>query len=265
MNEIAPVSSSSDTMLVFLDRVLRDPTIEIARLEQIIALHERVSAREAKRQYAEAMNAVQREMPQVSKDRANPHTRSRYATYEEIDDAIRPIYTRQGFSIAFETETRGERTSVRCMVSHVGGHSEGKYQLESGPDVAGSKGTANKVEVQGVGSIVSYLKRYTLQAAFAVAVKNDETDDDGEGARRPGRQQQIQTRAPHPLDEPNGTKWLQNLARLLEEAKTTDDVQTLVNDVSVRRTLDDQATPSLIKTTIEGYFTAAFARVGAAA
>ena len=42
MNDLAPI----ETMLTFTERVLRDPTIDVTKLEQIIALQERVSARD---------------------------------------------------------------------------------------------------------------------------------------------------------------------------------------------------------------------------
>lgn len=168
----------------FLERATRDPSLDVAKIEQLIALQERLLDREAKRQFAEAMNALQIEMPQIKKDRANPHMHSRYATYESIDAILRPLYSKHGFSVRFTTRGQGNRIRVGCTVSHVGGHSQSEVELESGPDVAGARGTANKTEVQGVGSIVTYLKRYTLMAAFAVAVQDDETDDDGTGSRK---------------------------------------------------------------------------------
>lgn len=196
----------------FLERAVRDPSIDVVKLEQIIALQERVLDREAKRQFAAAMNALQAEMTPISRDRTNPHAHSRYATYEAIDAILRPLYTRHGFSVRFTTHAAQNRIRVGCTVSHVGGHSEQEHELESGPDTAGARGQANKTEVQGVGSIVSYLKRYTLMAAFAVALQDDETDDDGESLRR---RDAINRDVPMPEPAGNGRDpwdlWLETL------------------------------------------------------
>lgn len=209
----------------FLERATRDPSIDVAKLEQLIALQERIADREAKRQFAEAMNAMQAEMTPIGKDRTNPHTKSRYATYEAIDEILRPLYTRHGFSVRFTTHAQGGRIRVACTVSHIGGHTETEHELESGPDLTGSRGQANKTEVQGIGSIVSYLKRYTLMAAFAVAVTDDETDDDGNGGYRapppPDRREQFNREVPMDAKRANGAApadtnawdiWLDTLA-----------------------------------------------------
>jgi hypothetical protein len=167
----------------FLERAVRDPSIDVIKVEQIIALQERVADREAKRQFAEAMNALQREMPQVTKDAVSQNRR--YATYEAVDAAIRPYYTKHGFSVSFTMHAANNRVRIGCKIKHVGGHEETEYELESGPDMSGSRGQANKTEVQGVGSVATYLKRYTIMAAFAVALQDDELDDDGERSTRP--------------------------------------------------------------------------------
>jgi hypothetical protein len=166
----------------FLERVVRDPSIDVVKLEQIIALQERVAAREAKRQFAEAMNALQREMPQVTKDAVSQNRR--YATYEAVDAVIRPHYTKFGFSVSFTLHAANNRIRVGCRVKHRGGHEETEHELESGPDMSGARGQATKTEVQGVGSVTTYLKRYTIMAAFAVALQDDADDDDGESARK---------------------------------------------------------------------------------
>ena len=58
-----------------------------------------VKADEAKEAFQAAMAQAQAEMPSVVKDRENSHLKSKYAQLEAIDDAIRPVYTRHGFSL----------------------------------------------------------------------------------------------------------------------------------------------------------------------
>jgi hypothetical protein len=179
---MSDVIERPNVMQSFVERVVCDPSIDVNKLEQVFALQERVADREARRRFAEAMNALQREMPQVTKDAISQNRR--YATYEAVDAAIRPYYTKHGFSVSFTVHAANNRIRVGCKVKHVGNHEETEHELESGPDMSGARGQATKTEVQGVGSVVTYLKRYTIMAAFAVALQDDETDDDGEATRR---------------------------------------------------------------------------------
>jgi hypothetical protein len=50
-------------------------------------------------------------MAPISTNASNPQTRSRYATFACLDGEIRPIYTRNGFGISFNTELTGEPQS----------------------------------------------------------------------------------------------------------------------------------------------------------
>ena len=42
-------------------------------------------------------------MRAIAADANNPQTRSRYASYFALDNAVRPIYTKHGFSLTFDT------------------------------------------------------------------------------------------------------------------------------------------------------------------
>ena len=49
----------------------------------------------------------------MSTDSGNPQTRSKYASLAAIDRALRPIYTKHGFSVTFDTgEDAPENVSV---------------------------------------------------------------------------------------------------------------------------------------------------------
>jgi phage recombination protein Bet len=70
--------------------------------------------------------------------------------------------------------------------------------------------------------------------------------------------------ATDPLDEPNGTKWLQNLLALLARCSVEDEVVQLRGDARVHRVLDNPKTPKLIKGQIVDAFDRTFDRVRAA-
>jgi hypothetical protein len=101
---------------------------------------------------------------------------------------LRPIYTRNGFCLSFNSEpVEGPNVRVICGVSHDAGHSK-TFQLEAALDMAGPQGKANKTPLHGLGSSVSYLRRYLTCMIFHVVFAND--DNDGQRpsrARSPAR------------------------------------------------------------------------------
>ncbi|HEY3618816.1 MAG TPA: ERF family protein [Candidatus Sulfotelmatobacter sp.] len=167
--------------LSLIERIARDPTIDIDRLERMLALQERLIERDATTQYNEAMNRAQEEIQPVARTAENTQTRSFYAKLEHVDAAIRPIYLRHGFSLSYDTVEPLVTGNVRvkCSVAHVGGHSE-TFHREAGPDTVGPKGVPNKTVLHGQASTETFLKRYITTGIFNVVFKD--MDNDGNGA-----------------------------------------------------------------------------------
>ena len=180
MNEIvtrpdaAPPMASTNAggLLNIIAQAASDPNFDMERLKQLFAMQKEVLADEALRSFQTAMALAQAEMPSVVKNAENPHLKSKYAQLEAIDDAIRPVYTRHGFSLMFsqrDSATPGDMTIV-CTVSHKDGHSitqplPGK--VDSGPGRSAN---------QAVGSTISYLRRYLTLMIFNVVVRNEDND-----------------------------------------------------------------------------------------
>lgn len=188
MNEISPAefntsdaqSVADPSLLGFLARAVHDPSIDVHKLEAIYRImgEERreqraILADDARVAFARAMNAVQAEIQAVARNAFNPETKSKYATLEAVDLAIRPVYTAHGFSLSF-TETPNESLELRitCIVKHAAGHAE-PFSLAALSDMTGPKGTPNKTHVQGIGSSTSYLRRYLTCMIFNVALRDD--------------------------------------------------------------------------------------------
>jgi hypothetical protein len=149
--------------------------------DRLVAWQEREQARQAQVAFDDAMSAAQAEIQSVARAALNEQTRSKYATLEAVDTAIRPIYTRHGFSVSFsEVANDGPDIKLACIVRR-SGHRETFY-LSAAPDTVGPQGKPNKTQVQGVGSAVSYLRRYLTCIAFNVALR-----DDNDGNRQPRR------------------------------------------------------------------------------
>ena len=172
----APEAPEGDRFLAIIAEAARDPSVDVEKMQRLLEMKERVDAQRAAVAFAQAMKACQTEMIPVVRDAMNEHTRSRYARLETVDRAIRPIYTRHGFSLSFNSPlTDSSGVTVSCTVFHEAGHSE-KYQLSGALDMAGAKGTANKTPIQALGSAVQYLRRYLECMIFNVILTNEDND-----------------------------------------------------------------------------------------
>lgn len=169
-------AEAPDSLLSFVAMAVKDPTIDVAKLESLLRMQREIIADDARVRFNRAMSAAQAEIIPVVRDAVNPETRSKYARLETVDAAIRPIYTRHGFNLSFtEVPNEGPELKIACLVKHDAGHVE-PYHLSALSDTTGPKGGANKTQVQGVGSSVSYLRRYLTLMIFNVALANDDND-----------------------------------------------------------------------------------------
>lgn len=173
--EIGQVAESN-TVSMF-ERMARDPTVDVAKLEKLMELQERALARTAKEQASAAMAKAQAEMRPVAADADNPQTRSKYASYAALDRALRPIYTLNGFALSFNAAPGAPEGFVRvtCELSHVGGYSR-EYSLDMPADGKGAKGGDVMTKTHATGAAMSYGMRYLLKMIFNVAIGEDDRD-----------------------------------------------------------------------------------------
>lgn len=119
-----------------------------------------------------ALCKAQSDMKSALKDSVNPHLRSKYADLTSILDVVRAPLTENGICWVQIPECAIEAVpptvSVETTLIHESGEwISGKLSL---PLV--------KTDAQGVGSAITYAKRYSLAAMVGVATE----DDDGEAA-----------------------------------------------------------------------------------
>lgn len=175
----APVSEAASLMDV-ISRAAADPNTDMMKLEKLLDLYERIDAKRAEQAYHEAMSAAQAEMRPIATDASNPQTKSKYASYHALDQALRPVYSKHGFSLSFSTAEGAPADHVRviCQVSHRQGHSE-RHQLDMPADGKGAKGGDVMTKTHATGAAMSYGQRYLLRGVFNISVF---ADDDGNGA-----------------------------------------------------------------------------------
>lgn len=186
------VPANDAPMVAMIERIVMDPSIPIDRLEQMLAMKERMEDRqrqqlredrehEAKTAYFASMSACQAELPVVTKNRRNTHTKSNYADLAAIEEQAMPIIYKHGFGVSFQPDGYNEigELLIKWEISHAGGFV--RNGIGAIPvDGAGSQGKVNKTGTQAFGSTATYGRRYLLCMLFNIS-----TGDDRDGNRMP--------------------------------------------------------------------------------
>jgi hypothetical protein len=171
--QVAAPQSETAAFVSMIERAARDPSVNMDKLERLLAMKERGEARASEQAFAAAMSSAQAEMRPVAADANNPQTHSKYASYMALDKAMRPIYARHGFALSFNTEAAGEGVLlVVCDVSHSGGHNR-RYSVPMPADGKGAKGGDVMTKTHAVGAAMTYGQRYLLKMIFNIAVGED--------------------------------------------------------------------------------------------
>lgn len=118
-------------------------------------------------QFAKAFSVAQGKMGNAAATAENPHFKSTYADLASIVDAVRGPLAEQGIARHQALMSRGPLVGVRTALIH-----------SSGEWVASTVWCASPGTPQGLGSVVTYLRRYSLAAAVGIA----QEDDDAESA-----------------------------------------------------------------------------------
>lgn len=161
-------------------------------------------------QLAAALAKAQAEMSNPTKDSVNPHFKSKYADLATVRDAVLPTLAKHGLSVMQLPCELGAAPALVTVLAHSSGEwVENTVLLR-----------ATKADPQGIGSALTYMRRYTLQAVAGVAA---EDDDDGNAASRPNDaapRQQRQRQDPRPQPPADNPQLREAVAAHL--AKVTD-------------------------------------------
>lgn len=117
---------------------------------------------------AQALAAAQAEMGKALKQAENPHFRSKYADLGSVMDACLPALTKHGIAVVHVLVESEFGRSVVTRFKHESGE-----ELETPiPLIVG------KNDMQGLGSAITYARRYGLMCLAGIAPE----DDDGNAA-----------------------------------------------------------------------------------
>lgn len=116
---------------------------------------------------AKALPAIQN----ATKDSTNPHFRSDYASLKAVQETTKPVLAEHGIVAIQGPGWDGEHCTLTTRFLH-----------ESGEWIETVAGTpVSKADPQGIGSAITYLRRYALAAMAGIT----QEDDDGNSASGP--------------------------------------------------------------------------------
>lgn len=167
------VMDETTALVAMIERAAKDPTVDIDRMRQLMAIHAEATARRAKVAFLADFSALQSELPAVAKG-GKGHNDKRYARFEDVIGTIRPFLVKHGFSLSFRTQHEDKVIRIIGVLGHRAGHEE-RTDLPLPADTSGSKNA-----VQAWGSTISYGKRYVALTLLGIATTDD--DDDGQRA-----------------------------------------------------------------------------------
>jgi hypothetical protein len=128
-----------------------------------------------------ALLAFQKTPPTISKDGANPHFRSKYATLDNIMKETLPLLNKNGLVVTQHPATAEDGlVSVTTYIHHA----------ETGASIHATVSSMTSGDSQKVGSAITYLRRYGLSSILGLVT--DEDDDGnaaGAGEKKPEKEQ----------------------------------------------------------------------------
>lgn len=127
---------------------------------------------------APALVAAQADLKSITKDKVNPHFKSKYVTLDAIIEAVRPVLAAHGLSVVQggygDLDVQPGIFGVETTLVHTSGE-----WLSTFVEVP-----LAKKDPQGAGSGITYGRRYGLSALLSLAT---DEDDDGNHATQGGK------------------------------------------------------------------------------
>lgn len=164
-------ANEAHAVMAVIERIAANPDADIAKLEKMLDMQERILDRNAKQAFSADLASMQMALPRVI-EHGTGHNQAKFAKLEDINDTIRPVLHQYGFAITFRTRCEPGLVVITTVLSHQQGHSE-ETEIPLPADTSGGKNA-----VQAIGSTISYGKRYGI-----CALLNISTGDDTDGGK----------------------------------------------------------------------------------
>lgn len=115
--------STISMTLSIIERASRDPSVDVDKMERLLAMAERMEERRSVQEFNAAFAAMQKELPVIVAESVIPN-RGKYAKFENVMYQIQPALTGHGFSLSFSQYADDKRITVTCHLSHSSGRSK---------------------------------------------------------------------------------------------------------------------------------------------
>ena len=136
---------------------------------------------------AKALVAAQAEMPAVEMNATNPFLKNKYADLGAIIKTVRPVLAKHGLAFSQLAVGSGGEVGIKTMLIHESGEFlEDTITLP----VSDAPGMSS---AQVAGSIITYLRRYSLSAILGIYA---DEDTDGTPAQQQPQKKQAPKKAP---------------------------------------------------------------------
>lgn len=177
-----------DEFLALIEKVALNPEIDAEKLKVIVGLKLQLEDRAAEKAFDAAMQEAQKEVQALRWDKVNPEKNSRYASYPKIDEMLKPIREKFGFSESFGVEPELPAPTLMMMYSDVtykgpeGTHRR-RFHLPMSISGEGPKGGGVMTAAQAVGNGSSLGMRYLEKLIWKIPMLVDKDDNDGNPIR----------------------------------------------------------------------------------
>lgn len=172
----APADLILDRQFALIEQALKNPEIDVAKLEAMQNMHYRALDRQAEEEFNRAFIRMKRDLKVVKK--LGTASNGKFARLEDIQRVVDPVLEEHDFFYSFIVDPVDGGTMIGCQLTHESGHSRTSRDVYT-PDTSG-----NKNQIQAKGSSLSYGKRQMLTAVIGITLVDE--DDDGDGTKDPG-------------------------------------------------------------------------------
>ncbi len=168
----------------------------------------------------DALARAQGQIKNASKDSVNPHFKSKYADLASIWEACKEALVKNGIAVTqWPIASDDQKLHLITRIAHKGEWMQACIAIPM-----------DKQNAHGVGSAITYAKRYALAAALGVA---DEDDDGNSAVKRKKDEwdEQIEASAPKsaPRDADGTLLSIYDAKKAAEAKKLADDMITVFN------------------------------------
>lgn len=179
-----PQTSPATQLVHMIERFLRDPSIDVHKLEALVKMQKEAREAEARESFYNALGqfqqlglTVERRGRIIIRDKNNKEViiqSTPFALWEDIHKIITPKLSQLGLVLSFRTGSSADgKVEVTCVLA---GHGHQETTSMALPyDTSGSKNN-----VQAIGSSTSYGKRYTACSMLNIITVGE--DDDGKAS-----------------------------------------------------------------------------------